>query len=59
MSCGIVNPQRPPIGKMSGVSAGKRFVVVAPVITAFVWWLVKHGPDVDAWTFDRDSRHKR
>jgi hypothetical protein len=44
---------------MSGVSAGKRFVVVAPVITAFVWWLVKHGPDVDAWTFDRDSRHKR
>lgn len=43
---------------MYDVTAGKRFVVVAPVITAFVWWLVKHGPDVDAWTFDHDSGRK-
>jgi hypothetical protein len=28
-------------------------LLVAPAITAFVWWLLKHGPDVDAWSLDR------
>jgi len=36
------------------VSPSKRFLLVIPVVTAFVWWLVKHGPDVDAWSIDRD-----
>jgi hypothetical protein len=34
-------------------------LVVAPAITAFVWWLLKHGPDVDAWSLDRDRAGKR
>jgi hypothetical protein len=41
-------------GKRRVVSPGKRFLVVAPVISAFVWWLLKHGPDVDAWTTHRE-----
>ena len=36
------------------VSPGKRLLVVTPAIAAFVWWLVKHGPDVDAWTTGRE-----
>jgi hypothetical protein len=43
------------------VGAGKRLLVVVPAVTAFVWWLVKHGPDVDAWSVDRgrDDKHDR
>jgi hypothetical protein len=29
-------------------------LVVAPAITAFVWWLLKYGPDVDAWSNHRE-----
>jgi hypothetical protein len=36
------------------MSGGKRLLLVAPAITAFVWWLLKHGADVDAWTTGRD-----
>ena len=36
------------------MSPGKRLLVVAPAVTAFVWWLLRHGPDVDAWTHGRD-----
>jgi hypothetical protein len=35
------------------MTAGKRLLLVAPAITAFLWWLLKHGPDVDAWSHDR------
>jgi hypothetical protein len=35
------------------MSAGKRLLLVAPAVTAFVWLLVKRGTDVDAWSFDR------
>jgi len=41
-------------GQTTDVSPGRRLLVVAPAITAFVWWLVKHGPDVDAWTTHRE-----
>jgi hypothetical protein len=35
------------------MSAARRLFVVAPAVAAFVWWLLKHGPDVDAWSVDR------
>jgi len=35
------------------MSAGKRLLLVAPAVTGLVWWLLKHGPDVDAWSIDR------
>jgi hypothetical protein len=35
------------------VSGGKRLLLVAPAITAFVWWLLARGTDVDAWSLDR------
>jgi len=41
-------------GNAARMSSGKRWLVVAPAVTAFVWWLLKHGPDVDAWTIDRE-----
>jgi hypothetical protein len=41
------------------VSPVKRLLVVAPAVTAFIWWLVKHGPDVDAWSVDRTRGDKR
>jgi hypothetical protein len=28
-------------------------LLVAPAITAFVWWLLARGADVDAWSLDR------
>jgi hypothetical protein len=34
-------------------------LLVAPAISAFVWWLLKHGPDVDAWSLDRDGAGER
>jgi hypothetical protein len=37
------------------VTSGKRFLLVAPAVTAFVWWLLRHGTDVDAWTVDRSK----
>jgi hypothetical protein len=37
------------------MSAGKRLLLVAPAITAFVWWVLKHGPDVDAWSYDETA----
>jgi hypothetical protein len=43
------------------MNAAKRALLVAPAVTAFVWWLLKHGPDVDAWSVDRgrNDTHSR
>jgi hypothetical protein len=41
------------------MSLGKRLLIVAPAVTAFVWWLLKHGPDVDAWSLDRGAAERR
>jgi hypothetical protein len=41
------------------MSAGKRFLLVAPAVTAFIWWLLKRGVDVDAWSVDRDPAGER
>jgi hypothetical protein len=34
------------------VTVNKRLLLVGPAVGAFVWWLLKHGPDVDAWSFE-------
>jgi hypothetical protein len=36
------------------MSTGKKVLLVAPAVAAFVWWLLKRGVDVDAWSVDRD-----
>ena len=41
------------------MSPGKRLLLVAPAVTAFVWWLLRHGPDVDAWSHGRDGGQGR
>jgi hypothetical protein len=38
------------------MSTGKRLLLVAPVVTGFIWWLLKRGVDDDAWSFDPNSR---
>jgi hypothetical protein len=37
------------------VSGGKRLLLVTPAITAFVWWLLARGADVDAWSLDEPA----
>jgi hypothetical protein len=37
------------------VRTGKRLLLVAPAVTAFIWWLLTRGVDVDAWSVDGDG----
>lgn len=48
-------PRVAPAAHNEAMSAGRRFLLVAPAVTAFVWLLLRRGVDVDAWSLHDGS----